>query len=120
MKPGTYRCVKDYHTPYPDSIHFFKGEIVQMGEEFDGDPDWKDWVRCQASGGREAWIPKSYLDENEGSLLRDYDARELSLSIGEVLEIREIVYGFGLAEKKDGSQGWAPMNHLEATLDDEH
>jgi hypothetical protein len=119
MKPGIYRCIKDYHSPYPDSILFNKDEKVQIGEKFEGDPDWKDWIRCQAPDSREAWIPGSYLriDENIGFLLRDYDARELSISIGDVLEIREIVNGFGLAEKKDGVRGWVPMNHLQADPD---
>jgi hypothetical protein len=119
--PGIYRCTKDYHSPYPDSILFFKGERVRIGEEYDGDPDWKDWVRCQTANGNEAWIPKSYLkiDGNEGSLLQDYDARELSVTIGEILEVTEIVNGFGLAEKKDGQHGWVPMNHLETYPENE-
>lgn len=121
MEPGTYRCIKEYVSPYPDSILFLKGERVQIGEEYEEEPDWKDWVRCQARDNREAWIPNSYLEvkENEGSLLQDYDARELSLSVGEVLEITEIVNGFGLAEKMDGELGWVPMNHLEAFSDNE-
>ena len=121
MKLGTYRCIKEYLSPYPDSIMFSKGERVQIGEEYEGDPDWKDWIRCQASNNREAWIPKLYLviNEDEGVLLREYDALELSLSVGDVLEIREIVNGFGRAEKMNGEQGWAPMNHLEAVPDNE-
>ena len=118
---GTYRCIKEYRSPYPDSIAFIKGERVLIGEEYEGDPDWIDWIRCQAPDRREAWIPKSYLVINgdEGSLVRDHDALELSLSIGDVVEISEIVKGFGLAEKNDGRRGWAPMNHLEAIPDND-
>jgi hypothetical protein len=115
MKPGIYKCNKDYHTPYPESILFIKGERVQIGEEFDEDPDWTGWIRCLAGDNREAWIPKSFLkiEGNEGFLLQDYDARELNASVGDLFKIIDIVNGFGQAENKDGERGWVPMNHLE-------
>lgn len=110
-----YRCIKNYQSPYPESILFRKGEVVVVGEEYEQDPDWRNWIRCQAEDGREAWVPKQYLKINKetGIFLRDYDARELNLAIADVIHIREIVNGFGMAQKQNGDKGWAPMNHLE-------
>lgn len=111
---AVYACIKDYISPYPDSIPFRKGELVSVGEEFGEDPDWQDWINCQGSNGRKAWVPKQFLsiEEEKGTFTRDYDALELSIRVGEELLIREIVNGFGLAENADGQRGWVPMKHL--------
>jgi hypothetical protein len=110
-----YRVIKDYESPYPHPLIFQKGEMVKIGEEFNDDPDWKDWVWCEGSNNINAWAPKQYLEmcEGQGTFIRDYNAMELSLTTGEVLEMDEIVNGFGMAEKPDGTRGWAPMNYME-------
>ena len=58
--------------------------------------------------------PKQFLEisKDEGTFTRDYNAMELSLSVGDVLEVDEIVNGFGMAEKADGDRGWVPMKNL--------
>ncbi|MCK4801658.1 MAG: hypothetical protein KAS84_06680 [Anaerolineales bacterium] len=114
MKPKVFSCIQHYSSPYPDSIPFRKGEQVAVGEEFVGDPDWQDWINCQGSNGRRAWVPKQFLSiqDEKGAFTRDYDARELTIRVGEELLIREEVNGFGLAENGDGQQGWVPMKHL--------
>jgi hypothetical protein len=111
-----YRVVADYQSPYPDSIIFRKGEKVQIGKEFTEDPDWKDWVRCESENGNKAWVPKQYLKMEAGSgvFLSDYDARELSVTVDEVINVYEIVNGFGMSEKQNGERGWVPLRNLEA------
>jgi hypothetical protein len=39
---------------------------------------------------------------------------ELSVVIGETLKVHEIVNGFGMAEKSNGTRGWVPMRNLES------
>jgi hypothetical protein len=109
-----YRVIKDYESPYPHPLIFHKGEIVKIGEEFSDDPDWKDWVWCESANGVKAWAPKQFLEisKDEGTFTRDYNAMELSLTVGEVLKVDEIVNGFGMAEKVDGERGWAPIKIL--------
>ena len=109
-----YRVIKDYESPYPHPLTFHKGEVVNLGEEFSDDLDWKDWIWCEDANGVKAWAPKQYLEisEAQGTFIRDYNAMELSLSVGDVLEVDEIVNGFGMAEKADGDRGWAPMKNL--------
>jgi hypothetical protein len=62
-----------------------------------------------------AWTPKSYLtiSGKVGFFLRDYNARELSVSRGEIVDVGEILGGFGLAAKPDGDKGWVPLKVLE-------
>jgi len=110
-----FRCVEEYKTPYPHSIIFHKGENVLVGVEYDQDLDWKGWIRCRGTKDQVAWIPEGYLQikKSRGTLIREYDARELNLRIDEIVKISEIVNGFGIAENQNGEIGWVPMNHLE-------
>jgi len=111
-----YRVIEDYQSPYPDSILFHKGGKVQVGKEFTDDPDWKDWVWCEGEKGNKAWVPKQYLKTEAGSgvFLNDYDARELSVTVGEVIKVYEIVNGFGMSEKQNGERGWVPLKNIQA------
>ena len=110
-----YRVIEDYQSPYPHPINFHKGEVVQVGEEFTDDPDWKDWVWCEGEHGKKAWAPKQYLktEAGRGVFLNDYNARELSVTIGEVITVYEVINGFGMSEKQNGERGWVPLKNLQ-------
>lgn len=115
MKPAQCRVIEGYKSPYPDPIVFHKGEKVKVGQEFNQDPDWKNWVWCTGNNHKKAWAPKQYIDIDgaDGIFNRDYNARELSVQVGEKLVVYEIVNGFGMAENADGIRGWVPMKNLE-------
>jgi hypothetical protein len=117
VKPRKFKVIVEYRSPYPDSIVFSKGEKVRIGQEFDEDPDWKNWISCEGKNNKKAWVPKQFLIINgiNGILKRDYDARELSVKMGEILKVFEILNGFGMSEKINGERGWVPMKHLEVT-----
>jgi hypothetical protein len=119
MDISNFRCVKEYQTPYPNSIIFRAGEHVSVGEEYDQDPAWKGWIRCRGTGDRVAWIPDEYIQitKAHGILLREYDAKELDLHLDEIVQVSEIVNGFGKAKNRNGDYGWVPMNHLEPVHD---
>ena len=53
------------------------------------------------------------VDGRNGTFNRDYNARELSVQVGERLAVYEIVNGFGMSEKPDGTRGWVPMRNME-------
>ena len=113
-EPRHYRVTKEYQSPYPEPIIFHKGEKVSISKEFTDDPDWKNWVWCEGQNNNEAWVPKQYLEikGNTGTFLIDYNALELSVVVGEVLNIHETVNGFGMAEKQNGERGWVPLKNL--------
>ncbi len=114
VKPEHYRVIRDYRSPYPGPIVFRKGEKVGVGQEFKEDPDWKDWIWCEGNN-KKAWVPKQYIaiDGTNGIFNKDYNALELSVNIGEELVVYEIVNGFGMSEKLDGTRGWVPMKNME-------
>ena len=115
-KPKRYRVIAEYQSPYPDPIIFHEGEKVTIGKEFTDDPDWKDWVWCEGQNNNDAWVPKQYLkvEADQGEFITDYNALELSVGVGETLNIYEIVNGFGMAEKPNGERGWVPLKNLRA------
>ena len=114
MKPGLYCCIRNYQSPYPESILFQAGEVVAVGDIYNRNPEWQNWIRCQGEDGKEAWVPLQFLQVtgNQGIILRSYDARELTISENEFLQIAEIINGFGMAENQVGERGWVPLNHL--------
>ena len=109
-----YRVIESYQSPYPGPILFQKGEAVTIGREFTDDPDWKDWLWCQGQNDNQAWVPRQYLEieADQGIFVTDYNALELSVVVGEVLMLDEIVNGFGMAKKQSGERGWVPLKHL--------
>lgn len=115
MKSQKYRVKQDYQSPYPDPILFRKGEQVTVGREFNDDPDWQNWRWCEGRNKNAAWVPIQYLTIKGGNGIfkQDYNARELTIQTGEILEVYEVINGFGMAEKSDGNQGWVPVRNLE-------
>jgi hypothetical protein len=115
-----YFVIKEYLSPYPDPIHFKKGVIVDVGETYKGDPDWADWVWCTGKNKSSAWVPKQYIHYDSGQwvLKTEFNAMEISVDVGDCLDVYEIVNGFGMAEKPDGKRGWVPMKHLQQIGDD--
>ena len=110
-----YRVIKNYESPYPDPIVFQKGEKVKVGQEFKQDSDWENWLWCEGSNSKKAWVPKQYIDiaGTTAKFNRDYNAMELSVQVGEELVVYEIVNGFGMSEKINGIRGWVPMRNME-------
>ena len=60
-------------------------------------------------------MPKQFLniDGNNAVFNRDYNALELSVSIGDKLFICDVVNGFGMAENLNGKRGWVPMKCMQ-------
>ncbi len=113
MKNRLYRVIKQYKSPYPVSIKFYKNEKVTIGNKYH-DEEWSNWIRCFGANGKEAWCPEQFLEVNGtlGQFISDYDAKELTIEVGEVLEEVDSINGFILAKKATCEIGWAPKNHL--------
>ncbi|MBT3240150.1 MAG: hypothetical protein HON98_05495 [Chloroflexi bacterium] len=113
--PDKYTVIKEYISPYPNSIFFFVGERIKVGKKFEDDPNWKDWIWCEGENSNKAWVPEQFIEikGKEGVLLQDYDALELSVFPGEVVSIYKLINGFGMGEKADGTKGWVPLKNLD-------
>lgn len=93
---------------------------MTIKRKFTDDADWKDWVWCEGENKNKAWVPKQYLKMEAGSgvFLNDYNARELSVTVGEIVTVYEIVNGFGMSEKRNGECGWIPLKNLQTESDE--
>jgi len=90
---------------------FKKGTQVILGKETDRFPHW---YACEIEG-RQTYIADAFV--NNGRLLIDYDPTELVQEVGDVLEVREVVYDWLLAKNEIGITGWIPMD-VSAVVDD--
>ena len=99
MKPVKRKVIVDYKSPYPGSIKFEKGEIVRVGEKYDEDSEWENWYWCEGQQGKKAWVPIQYIDisGDTGTIKTQYDAKELTIYKGEILETHEEINGFTMA-----------------------
>jgi uncharacterized protein YgiM (DUF1202 family) len=106
------RIKLEHRVEYPDPIQVTAGERVTIGREDDEYPGWK-W--CRAANGREGWIPVELLFRAgvEGTVIRDYSARELAVQPGDEVEIEEARHEWLLVRNARGERGWIPASHIE-------
>jgi hypothetical protein len=93
-----------------------KSEIV-VGEE--KPTQWEGWLYCENEQGIKGWVPKAFLNkisDNKKSfkLNRDYNAHELPVLKGDLVEIKETVSGWALVVSESGELGWIPLENLNS------
>ena len=106
------RVLKSYTTQYPDPIVLSKGDAVVVGER---DTDFPGWIWATAvATGKSGWVPEHFLliTGELAESRRDYSARELTVSEGDIVTIREEILGWALVETEAGGAGWVPLSHL--------
>ena len=83
------------------------------------DTDFPGWIWATSlASGKSGWVPEQFLsiDGDRAQSLRDYSARELSVSEGEIVTIREELLGWALVETESGASGWVPGSHLARSV----
>lgn len=110
---GTTLVVLEPHdASQPVSLSMRAGDAVRVGRR---DDTWAEWLWCTAADGRESWVPEAFLELRPGGTeavaCRDYDATELTVRPGELVEVLEEVSGWLLC-RRGGDQGWIPAERL--------
>jgi hypothetical protein len=110
-----YRVVKSYRSSNADPIILRKGDTVHVGQDYDGDPEWKDWLWCESNADKGGWVPRSLMTilGSTGTAREDYSARELSIQKGETLNVIAILNGWAWSRRTNGESGWVPLRNLE-------
>lgn len=108
---GAFRVVEAHTASYPVAMVVSAGnslEIDRKRSEFPG------WVWGRDSHGIEAWVPEGYLEVHGGDarFLVDYDSAELTVSVGEVVDVIEVAAGWSWCRHTDGRMGWIPTHNL--------
>ncbi len=101
-----------YQRPYADPIVVKSGEALQP--DFEKHTDIEGWVWCTAEDGRSGWTPKSWMERigNVWRMTRDFNALELTIQPGEILDIEFEESGFYWVRKTTGETGWVPCANV--------
>ncbi len=115
----TLTITRAYTTQYADPIRCKPGEVLTLTgrvDAWEGNADWV-WLWAIAPDGREGWLPADVVEApgpmhvGAARAHRDYDARELTVLVGEKVELLETAGGWHLCRAADGRTGWVPVSH---------
>ena len=104
--------IRAYARPFDDPIAVSANDPVTP--DFDRPTDIPGWVWCTAVDGRGGWTPRTWLERKGGAwrIDRNFNAIELTVVPGEVLEVVLEESGFFRVVKPDGETGWVPCDHV--------
>ena len=106
--------MEEYGRVYEMPINARQGDVGRLGREDEDAPDWI-WVE-HADNGLAGWTPKAFLemgdDDGRAVFRRDYDAAELSVVVGQVVDAGEAISGWTWCLSADGEAGWVPEAKL--------
>ena len=111
--PKRVRVVQSHVTSAPDPVRFVTGDVVSVGHH---DQQWRSYVWCTDQSGHAGWVPDFYLEmtgAHEATALRDYDATELTVAKGELLDVLEEAGGWLRLRTSRGHEGWVPGDNVE-------
>lgn len=116
FQPGSLgKTVKPYQRSYDDPVALRAGDRVMVDHQKSKDTDVLGWLWVQGPDGREGWAPEAWLagDGERRTITRDFNAIELNVAVGEVVELLVGESGFVWCRKPDGRQGWLWQAVLE-------
>lgn len=116
--PRKVRVIEPHITSDPNPVRFRAGDVLGVGHR---DQQWTSYVWCTDQAGRAGWVPDSYFrltGPHEAVALRDYDATELTVARGDVLDVLDEAGGWYLCRSALGVSGWVPGDVVEP-IDDE-
>ncbi len=116
MVEKTYVVTRAHVSEYPEPISLKKGDLVSVGEKYDGPENWENWLLCSAPGQKDGWVPAQIIALREpgaGVITEDYSATELNTVAGDRLIGSRVLNGWLWADRpSDGATGWVPMDTL--------
>jgi uncharacterized protein YgiM (DUF1202 family) len=106
------RVIESYTTAFRDPLKAKSGEVLTLGKR---DDEWPGWIMCTNGEGKSGWTPETFLqiEGTQATMLRDYDATELTVSQGEILTVEIEESGWFLCVNESGKRGWIPKRNAE-------
>ncbi|MBI3039389.1 GNAT family N-acetyltransferase [bacterium] len=108
--PGV--VVQRHQLSYPEPVTLKKGESVEIIQR---ESEWSGWIWCVGSKGIGGWVPENYIKRagKEGIALCDYNAVELSVCLGERLDLHLEESGWYWTSRETGEKGWVPGDSVK-------
>jgi len=111
--PARVHVVRPHINSDPDPVRFVTGDVLSVGHH---DQQWRSYVWCTDQASHSGWVPDSYLEmtgAHEATALRDYDATELTVGRGELLDVLDEAGGWLRCRTSGGHEGWIPSDTVE-------
>ncbi len=103
------RVVKNWTASYTPALRVRAGEAVTPGGT---DDDYPGWLWVENADGLGGWVPVEIVKDTE--ITEDFDTAELTVQLGEAVDIRARRLGWCRCETPDGRTGWLPESCLDA------
>ncbi len=109
---GKFRVVNRHASETDQSLVLSMGELIRWERR---KTHWPGWLWGVKETGIAGWIPEAWLaiDGASATLIRDYDATELNVSEGQMLQGELVESGWLLAKDLTGRRGWVPLNCVQ-------
>jgi hypothetical protein len=114
---GKYCEVIKVHEPSTsDPLVIIKGEKLKFEEK---KTEFQGWIWCINKNVKGGWVPRNYVKVvgKECEALENYDAIELSVSIGEKFIIEKEESGWFWVSNNEGKTGWVPIENVKLIED---
>ena len=112
-QPRKVRVTESRPRDHVVTIHIGPGDIVGVGHR---NQQYPEFLWCASEDGHQGWVAESYLEmtsEKEAVALKEYDAAQLTVVEGEMLDALDEQGAFVLCRNAAGAQGWVPARLLE-------
>jgi hypothetical protein len=112
-QPRKVRVTESRPRDHVVTIHIGPGDVVGVGHR---NQQYPEFLWCASEDGHQGWVAESYLEmtsEKEAVALKEYDAAQLTVVEGEVLDALDEQGAFVLCRNAAGAQGWVPARLLE-------
>jgi hypothetical protein len=112
-----YIVTEKHETEFPDPMVLKCNEKVSLGEEYNANGDWPNWIYCtKPDGSNKGYVPKQIIKrENDyGIIMEDYSANELNVKEGDIIEEIKELNGWKWSRNINTNEiGWIPVKKVK-------
>ena len=106
--------IKKHTSEFSIPLTIMKDDTIE-GER--RETEWGGWLWCKNDVDIFGWVPEPYLkklpEDRKYIALRDYNAIELSVDIGQELMVLDEASSWAWVRTSQGDEGWVPLENLE-------
>jgi hypothetical protein len=114
VAPISGLAIKEHKASYDKCLKILPGDILTIDGSRSVDNEWPGWIWCVDKEGLGSWVPEEYLrvTGNIATALEEYDAKELTVAVGDKLIIFREMAGWFWCRDALGQYGWVPVEKV--------
>lgn len=103
--------IKRHKTDFPNPLVLKKGESLEIKPK---KTNYEGWLWCRSTEKKSGWVPENFTEKTEDGyrMINDYDATELSVSVGENLTVLAEESGWVWCLNGNNKKGWVPLENV--------